>query len=87
MSELLDDMIALEDAARHCIPRMAADAVVHKYEFKTESVTLLDVEYHSATGQKVVVLESCGTMSYYIAQLLRELLAEDGIDAWVTFNF
>jgi hypothetical protein len=86
MSELLEDMIALEDAARRCIPRLTSDPVIRKCEFQIAAFTLVDVEYHNLTGHKVVVIESCGELSYYIAEVLRELLSEDGIDAWVTFK-
>lgn len=87
MSELLEDMIVLEDAARRCIPRLASDPVIIKCEFKTTNIKLIDVEFHMISGHKVVVLESCGALSYYIAEMLRELLATEGIDAWITFKY
>ncbi len=87
MGELLDDMIVLEAAALLCIPRLAADPVIIKSEFNAASIVLLDVEFHPKTGHKVVILEPCGPLSYYIAEILRELLAEEGIDAWVAFHY
>lgn len=86
MSELLDDIIALEDAAKRCIPRLMLDPVVRKCDYKSGAITLVDVEYHTVTGQKVVVLESCGPLSSYIAEILREFLAEEGIEARIAFK-
>jgi len=86
MGDLLDDIILLEDAARRCIPLLASDPVINKCEFQTASIVLSDIEYHPATGRKVVVLEPCGALSDYIAETLRQLLADEGINAWVTFK-
>jgi hypothetical protein len=87
MSEILYDMIALEEAALRSFPRLGEDPVIMKCEFEASSIVLVDVEYYPATGRKVVVLESCGPLSQYIAEMLRELLAEENIDAWVSFNY
>ena len=76
MADILDEMIMVEDAARRCIPRLAADPVLIKCEFKYANLNLLDVEYHSTTSQKVVILNQCGALNFYIAEALRELLAE-----------
>ena len=86
MGDLLDDMIELENAAMRCIPCLASDPVLQKCEFKTDLISLLDVEYKTVARQKVVVLNSCGELGSYIAVILRELLAEEGIDAWVEFK-
>ncbi len=86
MADILEEMMILEDAARRCIPRLAADPVLIKCEFKPAILHLLDVEYHSTTSHKVVILNQCGDLNFYIAEALRELLAEEGIDAWVAFK-
>lgn len=86
MAELLDDMIALEAAARRCIPRLAADPVIIKCEIPVENIHLVDVEFHNSTRHKVVVLEPSGPLAGYISEILRELLAEEGIDAWAEFR-
>jgi hypothetical protein len=87
MNEILYDMIALEEAALRIIPRLGEDPVIIKCEFETSCIVLVDVEYYPASRRKVVVLESCGPLSQYISETLRELLAEESIDAWVSCNY
>lgn len=87
MAELLDEMVALEIAARRCIPKLATDPILLKCSFNVESIILLDVEYLTNSGKKVVVLEPCGPLNSYIAEILREMLAEEGFDAYIDFRF
>ncbi len=86
MIEILDDVIALEEATKICLTRLADDPVLKKSEFETSNIIVVDFEYHLSTSRKCVVLESCGPLSFYIAEILRELLAEENIDAWVVFR-
>jgi hypothetical protein len=60
--------------------------VLKKSEYEISTIIISDFEYHSSSGRKYVVLEPCGPLSYYIAEVLRELLAEENIEAWVTFH-
>lgn len=86
MREILDEMIVLEDATRVCVPRLADDPVLQKNDYEISTIKVFDFEYHYSSDRKYVVLEPCGPLSYYIAEVLRELLAEESIDAWVTFH-
>jgi hypothetical protein len=87
VSDLLESMISLEETTLRCIPRLASDPVIQKCDFNVSSIVLYGVEFHSNAGQKVVVLEQCGPLGSYIAEMLREMLAEENIEALVTFHF
>jgi hypothetical protein len=87
MADLLDEILALEEATKACLPKLADDPVLQKSDFEISTIMISDFEYHSSSGRKYVVLEPCGPLSYYIAEVMRELLAEENIDAWVTFHY
>lgn len=87
MADLLDEILALEEATKACLPKLADDPVLQKNNFEISTIMISDFEYHSSSGRKYVVLEPCGPLSYYIAEIMRELLAEENIDAWVTFHY